>query len=989
MACATSLASPTEPAPSSAYVFPVSSGFIGRQREMGELRAALEGALAGQGGLVMLAGEPGIGKTRTSQELTAYSETQGARALWGRCYEGEGAPPYWPWVQPLRAYVQQRNPEQLKSELGNGAADIAQIVSEVQDRLPGLAPLPELEPEQARFRLFDSITTFLKNATQSQPLMLVLDDLHWADRPSLLLLEFICQEIQEIPLLIIGTYRDEEVFRGQALSETLGNLTRQQSFSRIPLLGLSQPEVAELMQNASGGSLAPDMVAAIYGRTEGNPLFVSEVTRMLAREGFVGDQEYIATIPQGVRETIGRRLSRLSPDCNQMLTIGSVIGREFEFRVLKALISEVTEERLLEVVEEALQARMIEELAGGSERYQFSHALIQDTLFSELSHGRRVRLHARIAETLEQLYGSESEAHSAELAHHFVQAAPVLGIEKLVHYSLLAGQRALSSYAYEEALAHFQRALCAKEGLPMDAETAELLFGQARAQVPMLHIEESINALRRAFDYYTGQSNVAMAVTVAGYPLPLLASQLAGAPELLADALSLVPTDSHDAGRLLTRYGSMIYFQEADYEGAQEAYQRGLTIAQREKDTLLELQILTDAAFVDIYHLLLKNALEKVQQALRLEPDADYLYSEVVLQYTGAVATMPMGDSDSALEYAQASLAPAEKLRHRTWLGRAMGGNLYVTRAKGDWALARSYSDRGLEASPRDVRLLAPRTLLEYDLGNFDQGHAYFDRLTALLDSNNSGPTVENGWVVSTLALAARITGDTRMFNIIKSTADTVIALKTVTPFVETFARIGKAIIAVMQEDVEAAEEQYHALGLIRGLMPYLVSGDRTLGILAHTMGSLDLAMTHFEEALNFCRNAGYRPELAWTCCDFADTLLQRNNPGDGDRATSLLDESFAISTELAMQPLMERVIAGRHRVESQPRRAPIYPDGLSLREIEVLRLVAAGKSNREIAEELIISVRTVANHVANIMNKTNTANRTEAATYAAQHQLL
>jgi predicted ATPase len=161
MACATSLASPTEPAPSSAYVFPVSSGFIGRQREMGELRAALEGALAGQGGLVMLAGEPGIGKTRTSQELTAYSETQGARALWGRCYEGEGAPPYWPWVQPLRAYVQQRNPEQLKSELGNGAADIAQIVPEVHDRLPGLAPLPELEPEQARFRLFVSITTFL------------------------------------------------------------------------------------------------------------------------------------------------------------------------------------------------------------------------------------------------------------------------------------------------------------------------------------------------------------------------------------------------------------------------------------------------------------------------------------------------------------------------------------------------------------------------------------------------------------------------------------------------------------------------------------------------------------------------------------------------------------------------------------------------------------------------------------------------------------
>jgi len=433
----------------------------------------------------------------------------------------------------------------------------------------------------------------------------------------------------------------------------------------------------------------------------------------------------------------------------------------------------------------------------------------------------------------------------------------------------------------------------------------------------------------------------------------------------------------------------MIYFQTADYEGAQEAYQQGLTIAQREGDTLLELQILADGAFVDIYNLLPKNALEKVQQAARLKPDSDYLYYEAVLQYTGAVATMPMGDSDSALAYAQSSLAPAEKLRHRTWLGRAMGGNLYVTKAKGDWTLARSYCDRGLETSPRDVRLLAPRALLEYDLGDFDQGQVFLDRLIALLDISNSGPTVENGWVVSTLALVARITGDTRMFNMIESTADSVIELKTVTPFVETFARIGKAMVAAMQEDPEAAAEQYHALGLIRNLMPYLFSGDRILGILAHTMGDLDQAAEHFEECLSFCRRAGYRPELAWACSDYADALLQRNKYGDPEKVVSLMEESLSIASELGMRPLMERVIATKQRAASQPDRAPEYPDGLSPREIEVLRLVAAGKSNREIAEELIITLRTVANHVANIMNKTNTANRTEAATYASQHQLL
>ena len=175
------------------------SVFVGREREMAELKAALEDAVSGQGRLVMLVGEPGIGKTRTAQELAGYAETLGVQVLWGRCYEEEGTPPYWPWLQSLRSYIQQQAPKQLQAEMGPGAADIAEILSEVREKLPNLESPPALEPEQARFRLFTSITTFLKNAAQSQPLMLVLDDLHWADRSSLLLLEFLAREIQASP----------------------------------------------------------------------------------------------------------------------------------------------------------------------------------------------------------------------------------------------------------------------------------------------------------------------------------------------------------------------------------------------------------------------------------------------------------------------------------------------------------------------------------------------------------------------------------------------------------------------------------------------------------------------------------------------------------------------------------------------------------------------------------------------------------------------
>ncbi len=350
---------PNNPAPGRS---PLQGTFVGRQQELTDLKAALEDTLAGLGRLVMLAGEPGIGKTRTAQELASHAETLGAQVFWGRCYEEEGTPPYWPWLQLLRSYIQQQAPEQLQAQMGPGASDIAEIVSEVRDKLPDLEIPPALEPEQARFRLFSSITNFLKNAAQFQPLMLVLDDLQWADRSSLLLLEFLAREIQSIPLIVLGTYRDVEVSRRHPLSQTRGSLIREQRFLRVQLPGLAEPEVAQLIQRAASVSPPPGWSAAIHRRTEGNPLFVSEIISMLPDEGQGESQDYLTHIPEGVRDAIGRRLNRLSGGCNQALTTASVIGREFDFRVLRALSEDITEERLLELVDEGLEGHIIEEL---------------------------------------------------------------------------------------------------------------------------------------------------------------------------------------------------------------------------------------------------------------------------------------------------------------------------------------------------------------------------------------------------------------------------------------------------------------------------------------------------------------------------------------------------------------------------------------------------------------------------------------------------
>jgi predicted ATPase len=244
---------------------------------MAELKVVLEDALSGRGRLVMLVGEAGIGKTHTARELATIAEQRSAWVLWGSCYAEQRAPPYWPWVQVIRSYIQRRDSEELRSQMGAGAADIAEVVPEVREQLPDLQPPPALEPQQARFRLFDSITTFLKRASQAQPLVLVLDNLHWADRSSLLLLEFLAQEMVECHLLVVGTYRDTEVALRHPLTQTLGELARQPSFHRVTLWGLIEEEVAQFLEITSGFRPPVGLVRAVHTQTEGNPLFMTQV----------------------------------------------------------------------------------------------------------------------------------------------------------------------------------------------------------------------------------------------------------------------------------------------------------------------------------------------------------------------------------------------------------------------------------------------------------------------------------------------------------------------------------------------------------------------------------------------------------------------------------------------------------------------------------------------------------------------------------------
>ncbi|MGH3040689.1 MAG: ATP-binding protein, partial [Gaiellaceae bacterium] len=443
--------------PSSAGPWP--GVLVGREYELGTLRSALRDALSGQGRLVLLAGEPGIGKSRLADAIAAEARDQDAAVLWGRSWEAGGAPAYWPWVQSLRTLVRALSPERLGSDLGGGAADVAELVPELRQVLPDLPAARAADPETARFRLFDAVSAFLRSAGEAQPLVLVLDDVHAADTPSLLLLQFLAGELPAVRMLVLAAYRDTELTEDHPLTTALAVLDRH-PVVRLSLRGLSEREVSQLIELTTGDAPPTSLVAAVHEKTEGNPLFVGEVVRLLAGEELLERPPRLwqLAVPHGIRQVIARRLSRLPEETNDILTLAAVLGREFDVEALEGLTG-LPREDLLEKLDEALAARIVIEVPGGIGRLRFSHALIRDTLYHELPVARRVRMHREAGVALERRYADLIEPHLAELAHHFTQAAPAGDPGKAVDYASRAGDRAVRVLAYEEAVRLFDVSL--------------------------------------------------------------------------------------------------------------------------------------------------------------------------------------------------------------------------------------------------------------------------------------------------------------------------------------------------------------------------------------------------------------------------------------------------------------------------------------------------------------------------------------------------
>ncbi len=891
--------------------------FVGRDTEIERLGQLWREAAAGERRVALLAGEPGVGKTRLAAELASKVHEEGGMVLAGRCDEDLGVP-YQPFVEALRHFVDHTPPHHLRDRLGRYGGELVRLVTELTDSVPELPSPLRSDPETERYRLFDAVAAWLGAVSAGEPLLLVLDDLQWAAKPTLLLLRHVVRSEEGRRLLVLGTYRDTELGHGHPLVEVVADLRRQGDVERVSLMGLDSSGVAEFMERAAGRSLDEGdllLARAIYDETEGNPFFVREVFRHLAESGTVERREGRWTtrlpveelgIPESVRDVIGRRLSRLSNEANRVLRVAAVVGAEFDLPVVQTTAA-VDEEAVLFCVEEASQARLVIEATNIANRYRFAHALVRDTLYGELSMSRRVSLHRQVAQAIERLHAARLDDHLPALAYHWARAgAPAGDAAKAVDYATRAGDHALAQLAHDEAAAYYRQAVGLRQaaGVVRDVQECELMISlgeaQRRAGDPA-HRETLLAAAHLAQQLGNGRLLARAALAnrrVLFSRVGAVDGDRVAALEVAVEAVG--PSDSPERARLLAALASELHF--AGDQRRVELGRQGLDIARRLGDTSTFAETLVALWFATWDP---SAAAERSQLAGELAGMAGRIGDPVLEFYAGYIRFLTGSEQG---DLAAADLALASCVRIAEEVGQP------VLRWRAAYLQAhRAYVDGRLEDTERwaeealrlgeaagqpDAAAFSDVFVVRILQGRHDEAVELTRPLADTYGGSAGYPAVlawacaEAGRAEEARALVARIRGETF--------AD----LRRDYLWLLTLVVLGRA--AARLGDVAAAEELYdilrpHHSTIAIGQSTWLGPVAYDLGLLATTLGRYADADAHFADAVDTNVRVGARGMLPHTYLEWARMLVTHRAPRDVDRARDLLGQALAAARELGL----------------------------------------------------------------------------------------
>ena len=897
--------------------------FVGRATELSHLRVRWKEAAGGRRSLVLLGGEPGVGKTRLAAGLAKELHADGALVLGGRCEEDMGVP-YQPFVEALRHYV---NHAPHPRRLGRHAGELVRVVPEIAELVPNLPEPLRTDPETERYRLFEAIADWLADVSVESPALLVLDDLQWAAKPTLLLLRHVLLSPEAMQILVVATYRDTELHRGNPFAEFLADLPRLDGAERVAIAGIDAVDVAAYLEAAAGHDLDAAGVALadeVWRETQGNCFFVTEVLRNLVESGAIEERDgrwsttaRTVPIPEEVRDVVARRLARLPDPAGRVLAYASVAGLEFDPAVVRAA-GGFTDDELLAGLDSAIAARLVVEVPGPVPRNRFAHALVRDTLYGALSAARRQSTHRRMAEAIEAIQVGHLDDFLPALTHHWVQVGTEP--EKALGYATRAGDRALAQLAFDEAAGFFAQVLTLVGA--DDPRRVELLISLGDAQRragEAAHRDTLLEAARlaQALGDGDGLARAALASSRLGYTSSAgsLDQGRVAALEAALAAAGTTATSVH--ARLLATLGLELVYTPQRARRVRLS-DEAVALARQLGDPAVLAQVLLPRFWTIIASPTLDERLANTAELLELTDRIGDPVLVFLARWQRARVMFEAGDVPSAAAELDRAESLSGELGQPTFRWMAMtlrvGHVLLAGRLEAaDRLIDEMYALGSASGQPDTMAfLVVQRALLRYEQGRLEELEPL---LTGLLPRFPAVPGLA-GYVALFHTEAGRL-GEARQ--IIAPLAVSGFELPADAPQLNFLTVVAEVLRAL--DDRELAGVLYDVL--LPAAPHFSVAGGVTtgctahhLGVLATMLGRFPEAEEHFDFAAATHERAGAPAHLGRTRSEWARMRLTRRGPGDVDEAKRLLDHALTDATALGLVNVERRA---RAIMESTP----------------------------------------------------------------------
>ena len=885
------------------------TAFVGRDAERARLRRLVDEALVGRGRLALVAGEAGVGKSRLVAEIGDEAQARGMQVLTGHCVEMSGTPPYLPYVEIIEQTISSpRSSVALREALGDVAPEIARIAPALRRAFPEIPPAVELPAELARRYVWNSFGEFMGRAAQRQPLLLVLEDLHWAGESTLLLTEYLAPLLPDMPVLVLGTYRDDEVDLQHPLTRVIGQLARRRLLERVNLRRLSFDGVRAMLQALAGQPVPDQLVRVIDRETEGNPFFVEEVYLHLVESGVLLDEHGgvradlrldEVSVPDSIRLVLRQRLGHLNASTCEVLVAAAVSGRVFA----SELVGEVAEaglDQLVDAFDEAERARLITPGKTAGELI-FGHELIRQTLLSGVSAGKREQLHLRTAEAISRLYSDDLEAHAGELAYHLSHAGRSGDRASMVHYLTIAGERAFDAAAFDDAVGYFEKAL----SLILNDDQlgrAQLLERLAMALRSVGRWQDALGTMNEALDLYEALGQVE-AIGRLGWAMVYQLTWTGRLIEAVAvgqrTLAALGDTTSADKARLLSVLAFAISVS-GDYAAATATFDQARALAERVGNEPAMADVLH---MQTIHHFVYAEFAEGVRVGLRA---AETFERESALWDLCSVQAFVifedgyLGSREQATRLADKTLGLAERLGHLGAGFLVLADRIRVAAMLGDLpqveALGPQIVDNG-ERGGLPWRYFGHLylALAAHRRGNAERAEAQL-RNAVELEPPGAFAGQSAAVLARHLAYHGRANEVMELFESARSklpSLDRVNGMGSwscLLNFVEAFYLCG------LNEEAAALSPLLE--GILKFDKRWISYDGRLLGTRAALAAAAarrwEEAERHFGIAREVAARMSNRVELADLCCLHARMLLDRGGTGDHERAAEMLQEAMS-----------------------------------------------------------------------------------------------